>query len=49
MKATIHPKYVEVTVSCACGEILKLARQKARTSVWKSAPSAILSLQANKN
>jgi len=28
MKANIHPKYVEVTVSCACGEIFKTRSAK---------------------
>jgi len=28
MKANIHPKYVEVTVSCACGETFKTRSTK---------------------
>ncbi len=28
MKAKIHPKYVEVTVSCACGENFKTRSTK---------------------
>jgi large subunit ribosomal protein L31 len=28
MKANIHPKYVEVTVSCACGETFKTRSAK---------------------
>jgi len=28
MKTKIHPKYVEVTVSCACGEIFKTRSTK---------------------
>lgn len=28
MKAKIHPKYVEVTVSCACGETFKTRSTK---------------------
>jgi large subunit ribosomal protein L31 len=29
MKADIHPKYIEVTVSCACGETFKTRTAKA--------------------
>ena len=29
MKDNIHPKYVEVTVSCACGETFKTRSSKA--------------------
>ena len=28
MKANIHPKYVEVTVSCSCGETFKTRSTK---------------------
>jgi large subunit ribosomal protein L31 len=28
MKANIHPKYIEVTVSCACGETFKTRSTK---------------------
>ncbi len=28
MKANIHPKYVEVTVSCACGEVFRTRSTK---------------------
>jgi large subunit ribosomal protein L31 len=28
MKANIHPKYLEVTVSCACGETFKTRSTK---------------------
>jgi large subunit ribosomal protein L31 len=29
MKANIHPKYLEVTVSCACGETFKTRSTKS--------------------
>ena len=48
MKENIHPAYGECTVRCACGETFTTGSTKKRCG-WKSAPSATLSIPANRS
>ncbi|HPB32243.1 MAG TPA: 50S ribosomal protein L31 [Candidatus Sumerlaeota bacterium] len=33
MKANIHPKYAEATISCACGNVIKTRSTKAEQKI----------------
>ena len=48
MKEGIHPNYVETTITCACGNVIKTRSTKENIEL-KSAPSAILSTPVSRS